>query len=256
VWAEQVFPGLVAQIEFDPISVALVSVETAYKGLTNRWRESPGCFERHLQRMEGNPLFKEPQRHPSDDDILVARANDDRDLSQLKLDVEALFADIKKMGQTVDVKGKSLIDVMQHRIEPLMVKAAAIGQLPSALCHLEALKEVMESALGSLPVSSEVKQGLRKSWMQRTNTFYAQQSRDDTPIDDSVLALLCENVEDVEAALEAYRELDPGIVEDMYQIALLHFKIAGMEGFKLPGAAEKLSLLEGEAKAAPSLGQG
>jgi len=257
VWAEQIFPELVAQIEFDLISVAFVSIETAYKGLTNRWRENPGCFERHLQRMEGNPLFKEHQRCPSNDDILLARAKDDADLNQLKLEVETLFAEIKEMEEQGNVEGGIFTDLMQHRIEPLMVRAAALGQLPSAQRHLEALKKVMESALKSLPISPEQKQWFRKSWIRQTNPFYAQRSREDTPIDssDSVLALLCENIEDVKAVLEIYRDLDLGLVDTMRGAALLHFQMAELEGFKLPGTAEKLVLFGGKAKTVPSLCQ-
>jgi hypothetical protein len=257
IWAEQIFPELVSQIEFDPVSVAFVNVETAYRGLTNRWRENPGCFERHLQRMEGNPLFKKSQRHPSDDDILLARANEDADVNRLKLEVETLFAGIERMGEQGNVKGEVLTDLMQHRIEPLMGRAAALGQIPSAQRHLEALKKVMESALESLPIDPESRQGFRKGWMRQTNLFYAQQSREDTPIEssDSVLALLCERIEDVKTVLEIYRELDPGIVYTMQEMALLHFEMAELEGFKFPGAEEKFALFGGKTKTVPNPGQ-
>ena len=46
IWAEATYPGVVAKIEFDPLSIAMVERETAYKGTSNRWRESPCCFER------------------------------------------------------------------------------------------------------------------------------------------------------------------------------------------------------------------
>jgi hypothetical protein len=254
IWAENVFPHLVAKIEFDPVSVAFVNVETAYKGLTNRWREKPGCFERHLQRMEGNPLFQESQRNPSDDDILVARAKDDADLNQLQLEVETLFADLKAMGEQEKVQVRILIDLMQQRIEPLMVRAAAVGPIPAAQNHLKALAEFMESMLES-EFGPDDKESFRKIWARKANVFYAQLSCEDTPIDrsDSVLALLCENTEDVKAVLEIYRNLDPSLVDSMRNMALLHFEIAELEGFKIPGTAEKLALFRGEVKTVPSL---
>jgi hypothetical protein len=203
--------------------------------------------------MEGNPLFKESQRH----DILLARANDDADLNRLKLEVETLFAGIERMGEQGNVQGKVLTDLMQHRIEPLMVRAAALGQIPSVQHHLEALKKVMESALESLPIDPESRQGFRKGWMRQTNLFYAQQSREDTPIEssNSVLALLYERIEDVKTVLEIYRELDPGIVDTMQEMALLHFEMAELEGFKFPGAEEKLALFGVKTKTVPSPGQ-
>ena len=254
IWSEHIFPELVAKIEFDPVSVAFVNVETAYKGLTNRWREKPGCFERHLQRMEANPLFQESQRNPSDDDILVARAKDDADLNQLQLEVETLFADLKAMGEQEKVQVRILIDLMQHRIEPLMVRAAAVGPIPAAQNHLKMLTEFMESMLES-GFGPDDKESFRKIWARKANAFYAQLSCEDTPIDrfDSVLALLCENTEDVKAVLEIYRNLDPSLVDSMRNMALLHFEIAELEGFKLPGTAEKLALFRGEVKTVPSL---
>jgi hypothetical protein len=254
IWSEQIFPELVAKIEFDPVSVAFVNIETAYKGLTNRWREKPGCFERHLQRMEGNPLFQESQRNPSDDDILVARAKDDADLNQLQLEVETLFADLKTMGEQEKIQVRILIDLMQHRIEPLMVRAAAVGPIPAAQNHLKVLAEFMESMLESA-FGPDDKESFRKIWARKANVFYAQLSCEGTPIDksDSVLALLCENTEDVKAVLEIYRNLDPSLVDSMRNMALLHFEIAELEGFKLPGTAEKLALFRGEVKTAPSL---
>jgi hypothetical protein len=256
IWAEQIFPEIVAKIEFDPVSVAFVNVETAYKGLTNRWREKPGCFERHLQRMEGNPLFQESQRNPSDDDILVARAKDDADLNQLQLEVETLFADLKAMGEQEKVQVQILIDLMQHRIEPLMVRAAAVGPIPAAQNHLKVLAEFMESMLES-EFGPDDQESFRKIWARKTNVFYAQLSCEDTPIDrsDSVLALLCENTEDVKAVLEIYRNLDPSLVDSMRNMALLHFEIAELEGFKVPGGKEKLALFGDEAEIVPSVVQ-
>lgn len=244
IWAEEIFPELVAKIEFDPISVAFVNVETAYKGLTNRWRESPGCFERQLQRMEGNPLFPESQRSPTDEDILLARAKDDAELAKLVNDVEALFADLKNMNEQGQIPGRTITDLMQHRIEPLMVRAAEIGELPSAQRHLEALKGLMESMLEHLNLTSDVREGFRKDWQRRTNAFVAQEWRDDKPIskESDAPALLCESVEAIKNVLEIYQDLDPGVVDSRRELALLHFDLAKLEGFDLPGAAEKLAL--------------
>jgi hypothetical protein len=207
IWAEQIFPELVAKIEFDPVSVAFVNVETAYKGLTNRWRESPGCFERHLQRMEGNPLFPESVRNPTDDAILLARAKDDDELEQLTHDVGALlFVDLKNFNEQGTIPAGVIIDLMQHRVEPLMVRAAAIGQPPSAQHQLNVLTELMGSMLGSVPVGPDEKDWFRKNWARQTNMFSAQASREDTPIEASniVLALLCENLQQVKSVLDIY----------------------------------------------------
>jgi len=254
VWAEGVFPEFVAKIEFDPMSVAFVKVETAYRGLTNRWRESPGCFERHLQRMEGNPLFSESQRTITENDILQARAKDDAELKSLVLDVEAFFADLKNMNERGPIPKIKITELMQHRAEPLMVRSAEIGELPAAQRCLAALNGFMESMLDLLNLGSDAKEGFRKSWRHRTTAFIAQDWRKDNPIaaNDKCCALLCENVEQVTTVLNIYQELNPGIVDLMREAALAHIQIAELEGFKLPGAVEKLALFRGEVETGPS----
>ena len=110
---------------------------------TNRWRQAPGCFERQLQRMEGNPLFPEDRRHPTDEDILQAREKDDADLKQLDSDVQKLFDDFKSLNEGGKVQGSRLTDYLQHRVEPLMARAAEIGDLPSAQRCIPALKNLI-----------------------------------------------------------------------------------------------------------------
>lgn len=257
VSAEGIFPKLVAKIEFNPVSVAFVKVETAYKGLTNRWRPSPGCFERHLQRMEGNPLFSETQRSPTDDAIMQARAKDDAELEKLAHDFEAFFSDLKNLNEQGQVSGSTITDLMQHRVEPLMVRSAEIGQSPSAQHHLEALTEFMESMLEHLKVGSDTREGFRKDWRRRTNEFIAQDWREDKPIanEDRIRALLCENVEQVKSALDIYQELDAGLMDKMRDLALAVFEIAELEGFNIPGTTEKLALFRCKVKNVPSLDQ-
>jgi hypothetical protein len=58
-----------------------------------------------------------------------------------------------------------------------------------------------------------------------------------------VEALLCENTQTVENALNVYREWDPGIIDSMREMARLHLELADLDGFDLPGADEKLALL-------------
>jgi hypothetical protein len=60
-------------------------------------------------------------------------------------------------------------------------------------------------------------------------------------------------IQDVKAVLEIYRELEPGMVDSMHNMALLHFELAELEGYKLPAAAEKMALFGAEAEIIPSL---
>jgi hypothetical protein len=40
------------------------------------WSENPGCFERHLKRKQDNPLFPEPDRKVTQEQIDEARERD------------------------------------------------------------------------------------------------------------------------------------------------------------------------------------
>jgi hypothetical protein len=248
IWAESTYPGVVAKIEFDPLSIAMVQRESAYKGVTNRWRQAPGCFERQLQRMEGNPLFPEESRHPTDEEIRLAQDKDDSDLKQLAADVQKAFDDLKGLGEGGKVQGSRLTDYLQHHLEPLMVRAAGIGDIPAAQKYIPTLKAVIVSCLTTLKKSAGVDlsiESFEPSWRYKTCVFIAQCHRDDTPIDrsDAVRALLCESTQKVENVLNVYRELDPGIIDSMREMARLHLELADLDGFDLPGADEKLALL-------------
>jgi hypothetical protein len=251
IWAETTYPGVVAKIEFDPLSIAMVQRESAYKGVTNRWRQAPGCFERQLQRMEGNPLFPEESRHPTDEEIRLAQDKDDSDLKQLAADVQKAFDDLKGLGEGGKVQGSRLTDYLQHRLEPLMSRAAEIGDIPAAQKYIPALKAVIVSCLTTLKKSAGVDlsiESFEPTWRYKTCVFIAQCHRDDTPIDrsDAVRALLCESTQTVENVLNVYRELDPGIIDSMLEMARLHLELADLDGFDLPGADEKLALLSAQ----------
>ncbi len=248
IWGESTYPGVVAKIEFDPLSIAMVQRESAYKGVTNRWRQAPGCFERQLQRMEGNPLFPEEGRHPTDEEIRLAQDKDDSDLKQLAANVQKAFDDLKRLGEGGKVQGSMLTDYLQHHLEPLMVRAAEIGDIPAAQKYIPTIKAVIVSCLTTLKKSAGVDlsiESFEPSWRYTTCVFIAQCHRDDTPIDrsDAVRALLCESTQTVENVLNVYREWDPGIIDSMREMARLHFELADLDGFDLPGADEKLALL-------------
>jgi hypothetical protein len=186
IWAESTYPGVVAKIEFDPLSIAMVQRESAYKGVTNRWRQAPGCFERHLQRMEGNPLFPEESRHPTDEEIRLAQDKDDSDLKQLAANVQKAFDDLKGLGEGGKVQVSILTDYLQHHLEPLIVRTAEIGDIPAAKKYIPTLKAVIVSCLTTLKKSAGVDlsiESFEPSWRYTTCVFIAQCNRVDTPID-------------------------------------------------------------------------
>jgi hypothetical protein len=202
--------------------------------------------------MEGNPLFPEESRHPTDEEIRLAQDKDDSDLKQLAADVQKAFDDLKGLGDGGKVQGSRLTDYLQHRLEPLMARAAEIGDIPAAQKYIPALKAVIVSCLTTLKKSAGVDlsiESFEPTWKYKTCVFIAQCHRDDTPIDrsDAVRALLCESTQTVENVLNIYRELDSGVTQPMREMARLHLELADLDGFALPGRDEKLALFDAAA---------
>src|SRR5258708_17248561 len=78
------FTDLVNKMEFRPETVFGLRKpeETPIE-----WSPLPGCFERHLQRRHGNPLFRVERLTVAIADALTARARDGADLEKLHLDI-------------------------------------------------------------------------------------------------------------------------------------------------------------------------
>lgn len=252
--AEQIFSGLVPKIDFDPLSVVAVSRETEYKGITSRWSALPGCFERHLQRKEGNLLFPISDREPSDEAINEACTRDQEDLEKLKVDVSALGRSLREQLGQDTIDGGILVDFLRYRIDPLMHRAAAIGALANT--QLEMLQELDKALIRSILNSrSDMKDNIEEIQKDRRdlhNLFFAQASREDTPIagEDFILALLCESTDSVKHVTAIMSRADnaveaqtPADVKEECKHAILMIINAAKQGFELPGAEEKLAVL-------------
>jgi hypothetical protein len=250
IWAEAMFPDTISKIDFDPASIACVKREIAYKGKTLRWRDKPGCFERHLQRMEGNPLFSEIQRNPSNDEIEEARAKDDADRQALERELTALLSNFEGLCTNATVQCSVLLDLAQFQIEPLMERASALGEITSAQRYLETLTALFGTCLDTVARSSNIPRreasALKESWAWKMNSFCAQLSREGSPITRSqhIHALACESVENIRGVLEASRKRDPDLIGLTRNMFLLSCDLADLEKCEIPGKAEKLALFE------------
>jgi len=252
--AEAVFPDIVAKMDFDPASIALVRRETAYNGITSRWSDLPGCFERHLQRKEGNLLFSAAERQPSDDALEEARARDDDDVEKLKAEVSAVGETLAGYLNQEGIPGGILADLLHYKIQPLIVRSAAIGELASAQSGTlqELNEELMKSIVASHKELAEGIDAILKGQRDLSNPFLAQASREDTPIasEDFILALLCENTDTVQQIIETFSRGDTaaeaqvrGDIQAICNEAIDRATEAARQGFELPAAEEKLALL-------------
>jgi len=261
--AQAFFPDVIAKIDFDPASIAFVPRETAYRGTTNRWRPAPGCFERHLQRKEGNLLFPVSEQQPSDGALNAARSRDEDDVEKLKADVTALGKTLAGYLNQEGIPGGILADLLHYKVQPLMARSAAIGELANA--QLRALQqlneELMKGAVGSNEELAESLEAIRKGQHDLCNLFLAQASREDTPIasENFILALLCESTDTVKEAMEIFSRGDAaagaqarGDVQALCNEAIGRVTEAAKQGFELPAAEEKLGLLAAYSKGTES----
>jgi hypothetical protein len=242
IWAETAYPEIVSRVAFDPLSIAMVEMETSYKGTSAFWLSEPGCFERQLQRMEGNPLYDEALRFPSEAQVLAERAKDLNDLVRIEVDVTRLFADFEELGDVGTVESHVLIDLLQHKLEPLLVSCAEVG-LP-ARKQSKALTTILRATLEAIGLDEEEQVELARTRNFLTNPLVAQHFREGSPIpkDGLVEALLAEDIETIEQLLLAYKERDPTVVQELSQLALTLLELCELDSFNLPGMHEKRTL--------------
>jgi len=96
--ADQLFPGLVASLNFTPESIVDVKRRDFYAGRTNRWSQHPGSFERHLQRREANPMFPEEVRNPTNEEIKAARDKDAADFEAAEKATREWIDGVRNLG--------------------------------------------------------------------------------------------------------------------------------------------------------------
>lgn len=245
--AQQVFSGLMPLIDFDPMSVIAVSRETKYTGTSNRWSERPGCFERHLQRKEDNLLFPVDERRPTEEAIHEARAKDEAELQLLDQEMKALLQKAGRFGEQETVAAGVLLNFLQHEIDPLMRRASAVGESGMwVFTNLSKLRDALFETIAQKPDVKVMVEDLKSGLEGQFNPFLAQTWRDDTPIktDEIAPALLCESTDTVKEALELFQRTTPETVRMLNEQSTELLKYASAQGFLLPGAEEKLSLLK------------
>jgi hypothetical protein len=257
VSAEASFPGLVANMDFAPSSVALVKRRDFYAGRTSRWSQLPGSFERHLQRREGNPMFAEEVRNPSHEEIKTAR---EKDAADFKIAEEAVREWIKGVKDLVEPPGggkatvadlapyhKSSVDVMTvcaqagDKAETYRHQVKSIDETIAA--------EIIKAIEKSSPEDAARLQEADADWLAMsavaTHPFFAQCGRKDGPIasDEVAAALLCESVQTVQEMVDITKTLVPKEIEAWYQQAVVLADRAKNAKFDIPAIEQKLAIL-------------
>jgi hypothetical protein len=115
--------------------------ETEMLWKKQKWSKIPGCFERHLQRRDGNALFPPERRKVSMEEITQARKKDE-------IDQERFIETIRKLGNELenseDTSPLSIVPDSSslEKIQALLEEAASIGgNIQNAIHRLETTEE-------------------------------------------------------------------------------------------------------------------
>ena len=145
------------------------------------WRETPGCFERHLQRRCDNPLFPEERRKISSDELTQARTKDDNDQKEFAKRCGIFFSEANHLNETSPAD--DLTKYLQDAQRLLELASAIGGNLEKEVNLLEALESKLIDLLNSkLPQGADLlKKAHSLSVMDRI-PFLAQSQRPGSPI--------------------------------------------------------------------------
>lgn len=166
----------------------------------SKWSEVPGCFERHLQRRDGNILFPLERRMVSRGETADARRRDKTDQDKFIETVRNLEAVIDNSEKTNPLSTLRRSSSLQ-KIQALLEEAASIGgNIQNAIRLLESTEEsIIQSLNASMPEGKNLLQKAKSSSITARIPFLAQLKRKDTPILESevVPTLLSEDFETI-----------------------------------------------------------
>jgi hypothetical protein len=145
-----------------------------------KWSNNPGCFERHLQRRDGNVLFPLEKRSVTNKAIEEARERDRLEQENYQKKISALASQLQNSKQmTVDQ-----VSPLLQNIQSLIEDAASIGgEALNKIPNLETIEDSLIQQLNSaMPEGKEIlEQAKSLSAMERI-PYLAQMKRKDTPI--------------------------------------------------------------------------
>ena len=160
-----------------------------------KWSDSPGCFERHLQRRYQNPLFQKERRDVSQGDLFEAKDKDQKEAEEYINQSTDFISKSTKLGNL------NLLEVaryVQEGLEPLIVKG--IGISGNALINVDALSNIEKAMLEQMdklsPDGDQLVEKIRSLNTLQRNPYLIQSTRKDSLIlkNEAVSTLLCEDL--------------------------------------------------------------
>jgi hypothetical protein len=172
----------------------------------------PGCWERHLQRKQGNLLFPESARRIKQSQVDEARRRDEEELWRFTEAFQGLMRDVMALPPQAD---SELILKLKERVDKLYEEASGLaGDLAGEKESLRRIAEViMKSIWAGIGNDAQAHRELEQEEAARTIHYrlleypiVAHLLRPDSPIteEDLVPTLLSEEEADLRAALALF----------------------------------------------------
>lgn len=165
------------------------------------WRETPGCFERHLQRRCNNPLFPSERCTISSDELNEARKKDDSNLKEFIKQYTLWLSGASNLNEN------SSIDDLQHCLrdtQHLAELAATVGgDLENEISVLETMEQKLTSFMNArVPQGAELLETAHSYSVVKRIPYFAQAWMKDTPIlkIEELASLLSEDIETIKTA--------------------------------------------------------
>lgn len=162
-----------------------------------KWSKVPGCFEKHLQRRDGNILFPLDRQRVSKEEIAQARKRDEIDHERFLEAVKNLGTELETFEDTNPLSTLRDSSSLQ-KVQTLLELAASIGgNIQNAIRLLETTEEsIIECLNTSMPESKDLLEKARAVSVTARIPFLAQLRRKDSPIleREEVPALLSEDI--------------------------------------------------------------
>jgi len=161
-----------------------------------KWSKVPGCFERHLQRRDGNVLFPLERRIVSREEVEQAQRRDKLDQERFIEAVRNLKIELNNSEDRNPLFTSHNSSFLQ-RVQALLEEAASIGgNIENAIHILETTEEKMIQCLNaSMPEGKELLEKAKSLSTMHRIPYLAQMKRRDTPIleNEQVPTLLSED---------------------------------------------------------------
>jgi hypothetical protein len=160
-----------------------------------KWSDSPGCFERHLQRRFQNSLFRKERRDVSQGDLFEAKDKDQKEAEEYIKQSTDFISKSTKLGKL------NLLEVtryVQEGLDPLIEKG--IGISGNALINVDVLSNIEKAMLEQMdklsPDGEQLVEKIRSLNALERNPYLIQSNRKDSPIpkNEAVSTLLCEDL--------------------------------------------------------------